>query len=76
MRSAVQECRAGSHVRIGRDRGKPIESDFAEFVAITAHPSSILRTQDDAERREAMEEFVSDLAAVAQWLGARATGSG
>lgn len=29
----------GSHVRIGRDRGTPMESDLAELVTITAHPS-------------------------------------
>jgi DNA polymerase len=61
----------GSQVRIGRDRGKPIESDLAELVSITAHPSSILRAQDDEERRIAMDEFVADLKSVARWLSAR-----
>jgi hypothetical protein len=35
---------------------------------VTAHPSSILRAQDDAERGEAMAEFVADLKGVAVWL--------
>jgi DNA polymerase len=61
----------GSHIRIGRDRGTPIESELAELVTITAHPSSILRSQSDAERGEAMQQFVSDLRNVAQWLNAR-----
>ncbi len=61
----------GSHVRIGRDRGTPMESDLAELVTITAHPSSILRSQSDEERAESMEEFVSDLRNVARWLSAR-----
>jgi DNA polymerase len=58
----------GSHIRIGRDRGRPMESDLAEHVTLTAHPSSILRARDDDERAEAMEAFVADLAAVGRWL--------
>ncbi len=58
----------GSQIRIGRDRGKPIESDLAEFVTVTAHPSSILRARSSEEREQAMEEFVADLSAVAAWL--------
>jgi DNA polymerase len=58
----------GSQVRIGRDRGRPMESDLAELVTITTHPSAILRAQDDAERKAAMEQFVADLKTVAQWL--------
>ena len=51
----------GPSIRIGRDRGRPIESDLAELVTITAHPSSILRARDDPEREQAMEAFVADL---------------
>jgi DNA polymerase len=58
----------GPQVRIGRDRGKPVESDLAELVTITTHPSAILRVQESAERKAAMEEFVADLRTVAQWL--------
>jgi DNA polymerase len=58
----------GPGVRIGRDRGKPMESELAELVTITTHPSAILRAQDDAERKAAMEQFVDDLKTVAQWL--------
>jgi DNA polymerase len=61
----------GSQIRIGRDRGTQIESDLAELVTLTAHPSSILRERDDAAREEAMGQFVSDLSQVAQWLSAR-----
>lgn len=57
----------GSTVRIGRDRGRPMESELAELVTVTAHPSSILRAQDDGERGEAMTQFVHDLKSVAQW---------
>jgi DNA polymerase len=60
----------GSHVRIGRDRGRPIESDLADLVTVTTHPSAILRTDDD-DREQAMEQFVADLREVAKWLSAR-----
>ena len=60
----------GSHIRIGRDRGRPIQSDLAELVTLTTHPSAILRTEDE-DREQAMEQFVSDLTQVAKWLTAR-----
>jgi DNA polymerase len=62
---------AGSQIRIGRDRGRPIESDLAELVTVTAHPSSILRAEDDEQRHEAMDAFVEDLRHVADWLKRR-----
>jgi uracil-DNA glycosylase family protein len=58
----------GSQVRIGRDRGQAMDSDLAELVTLTAHPSSILRAPDEPERRQAMEDFVADLRTVASWL--------
>lgn len=56
----------GSGVRIGRDRGKPVESSLADHVTLTAHPSSILRTRTPEERAVAMELFIADLTAVAE----------
>jgi uracil-DNA glycosylase len=58
----------GPQVRVGRDRGRPIDSGLAELVVLTAHPSAILRQRDDSERAAAMDEFVEDLSAVARWL--------
>jgi len=60
----------GSHIRIGRDRGRPIESELAGLVTVTTHPSAILRA-DDEDREQAMEQFVADLKEVAKWLSAR-----
>ncbi len=60
----------GSHIRIGKDRGRPIDSDLAELVTLTTHPSAILRT-DDEDREAAMAQFVDDLKGVAQWLRER-----
>jgi uracil-DNA glycosylase len=57
----------GNKVRVTKDRGRRIESELAEFVTVTVHPSSILRAED---RREAeFEAFVSDLESVARRLG-------
>jgi uracil-DNA glycosylase family protein len=60
----------GSQVRIGRDRGCPMESDLAELVTITTHPSAILRA-DAEDREQAMGQFVADLRNVARWLSSR-----
>jgi uracil-DNA glycosylase len=63
----------GSHIRIGRHRGKPIESDLAELVTVTTHPSAILRAEDE-DREQAMDQFVADLATVGKWLSDRHRG--
>src|ERR1700747_467247 len=60
----------GSHIRIGRDRGRPIESELADLVTVTTQPSRILRG-DYEKREQAMDMFVPDLKEVAQWLSAR-----
>src|SRR4051812_18443574 len=57
----------GNQVRVTKDRGRPIESDLADFVTVTVHPSSILRAGD--EREEAYQAFVRDLTNVAGVLG-------
>lgn len=60
----------GAHIRIGRDRGRPIDSDLADLVTVTTHPSAILRA-DDEDREQAMDQFVADLTGIAKWLSAR-----
>jgi uracil-DNA glycosylase family protein len=61
----------GSQVRIGRDRGRPMDSELAELVTVTTHPSAILRERDDVARGAAMEQFLADLTSVAHWLSSR-----
>lgn len=61
----------GSWLRIGRDRGQPLDSDLADLVTVTTHPSAILRQRDEAERAEAMSAFVADLRSVADWITSR-----
>jgi uracil-DNA glycosylase len=70
MGATAAQALLGSHIRIGRDRGRPIHSDLAELVTVTTHPSAILRTEDE-DRERAMDQFVSDLTEVARWLNAR-----
>jgi uracil-DNA glycosylase family protein len=69
--ATAAQALAGSKVRVGRDRGQPLESDLAELVTVTTHPSSILRAEDDYQRHEAMDAFVEDLRHVADWLKER-----
>jgi DNA polymerase len=50
------------------NRGKWLESEWAPRVAITVHPSAILRSPSSAEREAAFEAFVRDLRFA--WKGA------
>jgi len=51
----------GRQFRVTRDRGRLVESDLAEFVTATIHPSAILRMRTREQREEGMEQFVDDL---------------
>jgi uracil-DNA glycosylase len=62
----------GRGFRVTKERGVPVESDLAQHVLATVHPSSILRQETDADRAEAMREFVADLKVVAKLLRAGA----
>lgn len=59
----------GSSFRITRERGRPLESDLADLVLATAHPSSILRQRTDEDRHEERRLFTEDLRVVAEALG-------
>jgi uracil-DNA glycosylase family protein len=54
--------------RVTRRRGELLESELAEFVVATVHPSSILRAQD-ADREREFAALVDDLTVVASALG-------
>jgi DNA polymerase len=58
----------GRHFRVTKQRGEWIESDLAEHVTATIHPSAILRQRDDESRHREMEAFVEDLGLVASVL--------
>jgi DNA polymerase len=57
----------GRQFRVTQWRGKLIESDLAEAVTATVHPSSILRGEP-TEREQNFKAFVNDLKVVAKLL--------
>jgi DNA polymerase len=56
----------GRQFRVTKERGKPVESDLAEHVLATIHPSAILR--DPETREQEYAAFVADLEKVARLL--------
>jgi uracil-DNA glycosylase len=58
----------GPSFRVTKDRGDLVETDLAPVATGTVHPSSILRIDDDDERRLALDEFTEDLREVARRL--------
>jgi len=57
----------GRQFRVTQWRGKLVDSDLAEFVTATVHPSSILRGEP-SEREQNFRAFVRDLEVVAKLL--------
>jgi uracil-DNA glycosylase family protein len=58
----------GRQFRVTHQRGAWIESDLAEHVTATIHPSAILRQRTDEDRHREMDAFVADLGLVATVL--------
>jgi uracil-DNA glycosylase family protein len=59
----------GSQFRVTQQRGQFVEWDFDPLVLATVHPSSILRVEEEADRRAQMESFTQDLRTVARQIG-------
>jgi DNA polymerase len=57
----------GRQFRVTKERGRPLESDLAEHVLATIHPSAILRG-DPEQREQEYAAFVDDLKTVAGLL--------
>jgi uracil-DNA glycosylase family protein len=57
----------GRDFRVSKQRGELVESDLAENVIATVHPSSILRA-DDETREQEYRELVRDLEKVAKLI--------
>jgi uracil-DNA glycosylase len=51
----------GRSFRVTQHRGEFVDSPLAPLVTATVHPSSILRSRTDQERRSAFDSFVEDL---------------
>ena len=58
----------GREFRVTKQRGEWLESDLAEHVMATVHPSAILRQRGDESRHTTMEALVRDLRLVASVL--------
>jgi uracil-DNA glycosylase len=59
----------GPSFRVTRERGNFVRSNLAPYVMATVHPSSLLRIEDDAERKDAIRQFVRELRQVAAVMG-------
>jgi uracil-DNA glycosylase len=60
----------GRAFRVTQQHGTFVESPLAQLVTATVHPSSILRSRTEAERREAFDGLVADLRVVRRGLSA------
>jgi DNA polymerase len=58
----------GRQFRVTQHRGEWVESELAEHVTATIHPSAILRQRDDTSRHTELAAFVDDLRFVASVL--------
>jgi uracil-DNA glycosylase len=58
----------GRSFRVTKARGTWVESDLADYVTATIHPSAILRQRSSKDREAEMARFVSDLELVASVL--------
>ena len=61
----------GTKVRVTKQRGTPIPSEYAPWVVVTVHPSSLLRAPDEETRHAETKRFVEDLRAARQLLERR-----
>ncbi len=52
----------GRTVRVGAERGHPIEVPDRPPTVLTTHPAALLRLRDSAQRAAALEALVADLA--------------
>jgi uracil-DNA glycosylase family protein len=63
----------GPKFRVSLQRGEFINSELAEYLTATVHPSSILRAPSDEARRLERAHFVDDLRKIRAALGAIAS---
>ena len=66
--STAAQSVLGPQVRVLRDRGQVVTSEYCEQTMVTVHPSSLLRAPDEESRRRNYAEFVRDLKKVARLL--------
>ena len=59
----------GQGFKLTEHRGEPLDSELAELVVATIHPSAILRAGDGAARQAQREAFTEDLRVIAEHTG-------
>jgi DNA polymerase len=69
--STAAQTLVGTSVRVLRDRGQILESEFCPQTIVTVHPSSLLRAPNEAARAEAYELFLGDLRFIASVISSR-----
>jgi DNA polymerase len=58
----------GRDFRVTQHRGEFLKSELAPVVMATVHPSAILRTPDENEKKEELKRFIADLKKVSKVL--------
>jgi DNA polymerase len=58
----------GKQFRVTKERGRWLDSELAEHVTATIHPSAVLRQRDGESRRRELAGLVADLTLVASVL--------
>jgi uracil-DNA glycosylase len=67
--STAAQAVIGPKFRVSVQRGQFVQSELAELVTATVHPSSILRAPSDEARRSERARFVEDLRKIREALG-------
>jgi DNA polymerase len=65
--STAAKAMLGPSFSVLRERGVPVESEWAGLVFPTVHPSSVLRARNP-DREKARKEFYRDIAGVKDLL--------
>jgi DNA polymerase len=60
----------GPKARVGTMRGRRLDTPLADLMAVTIHPSAVLRTEEGPARDEAFAGLRNDLALAFSWLAA------
>jgi DNA polymerase len=68
MGATAAKSLLGSDFRVSRERGRPLDSDLAESVVATIHPSAVLRVRDAGDRERERAGLVADLQVAARCL--------
>jgi DNA polymerase len=63
--STAAKALFGAGIRVTKDRGHFLETEWSPRTLVTVHPSSLLRAPTEEARVEAYQAFLGDLKVVA-----------